>query len=264
MGRAWNKQATGGRANQDCPIIRVGGAPAPDRRRRLKLWPRRLPRGAADPGSPSRLVNANCGQFAANFLEILASALTAFQDHSVDARGQRIEEYVRGGRMLHAAFSTTATRRRAVSGARARSHCRIDGGGGRLQPRQLGAHRAAERARFHRADAVEGRRHPVRRRIDGEDERLFQRVVQPPGGEECHRHAAIHFAAARQLLAQADGQRHGQYRLRHPDRAAADRYFQPSAQVLWGIKKLNLALALDNTGSMARQRQDDGAEDRGA
>ena len=37
-----------------------------------------------------------------------------------------------------------------------------------------------------------------------------------------------------------------------------------SSEVLWGIKKLNLALALDNTGSMSFKRQDDGAQGSGA
>ena len=36
-----------------------------------------------------------------------------------------------------------------------------------------------------------------------------------------------------------------------------------NSQVLWGYKKLELALALDNTGSMAVVQQDDASEDRG-
>ena len=37
-----------------------------------------------------------------------------------------------------------------------------------------------------------------------------------------------------------------------------------SGEVTWGIKKLNLALALDNTGSMSSVQQNDGAQGRGA
>ena len=67
--------------------------------------------------------------------------------------------------------------------------------------------------------------------------------------------------AAGQLHAQADRQRHGQHRVLQAARAVAPSHLSASAEVLWGIKKLNLALVLDNTGSMAVERQDDQPED---
>ena len=79
---------------------------------------------------------------------------------------------------------------------------------------------------------------------------LFQRAVQPPGSLQRPDHPAAQRAAAGQL--QPDGVRHATistmfWRLMGQENVN----ITASGEVVWGIKKLNLALALDNTGSMA-------------
>ena len=121
----------------------------------------------------------------------------------------------------------------------------------RLQPRQFGPHRHAGRPRFDRPDAVEGRPEPHTAPAGREGHRLFQRPVQPAGGRPTSR-SRQQFSSPQQ----------GSFTLTVSGSATISTMFwrligqqqvniTASGEVVWGIKKLNLALALDNTGSMA-------------
>ena len=154
--------------------------------------------------------------------------------------------------MLFARFFRGSQGRRRAH-ARARHHSADRGGRrrGRLQPRQPGAHRHAECARFDRPDAVEGRANPQRRPARARR----PPAISPPCSTGRKRATSrsprsSSLAAAGQL--QPDGHRHRDvntmfWRLIGQQQVN----ITATGEVVWGIKKLNLALALDNTGSMA-------------
>ena len=92
-----------------------------------------------------------------------------------------------------------------------------------LQPRRFGAHRHAGGARCDRADAVEGRPEPdaaptSTRRPPTISTRMFNR----PEAHERPGHPAVQRAAAGQLHAQADRQRHRRHRVHQAARPVAD------------------------------------------
>ena len=79
----------------------------------------------------------------------------------------------------------------------------------------------------------------------------LQRAVQPPRGRERSGHRRAEQSAAGQLHARRDGERQRADDVHQAARPGASSTSRSSAQVKWGIKKLELALVLDNTGSMA-------------
>ncbi len=119
-------------------------------------------------------------------------------------------------------------------------------------------------ARCHGAQPVEDRARPERRdQIQGQAQQIFNALFVRPEVQDVSVTTEFSFASAGQLRPQGHRQRHHQDPVLESDRPLAGQ-LQRKSEVLWGIKKLNLALALDNTGSMALERQDDGAQDRRA
>ena len=99
------------------------------------------------------------------------------------------------------------------------------------------------------------------RAAEREGAHLFHGEFQPSGRHEHRGDADLHAAGSR---AASRSTWSAAARSRPPSPASGSRPLSIGAnsQVVWGMKKLELALALDNTGSMASSQQDDEPEDR--
>ena len=101
------------------------------------------------------------------------------------------------------------------------------------------------------ADAVERCADALKRRAQAEGRRLFQGAVQPDRDQEHRGHAGFHTAgsrAASRSTVTATGKVHTIFmRIIGTE----NMNLCVNTEVLWGMKKLEVALALDNTGSMA-------------
>ena len=105
---------------------------------------------------------------------------------------------------------------------------------------------------FDGPDALEGRADADHRPVESEGHRLFPGPVQPYRRQQ-HRHHRRPSPAPRRADFKLDVTGTGQVADHLHQGVRADKLSTSTSarEVLWGIKKLELALALDNTGSMA-------------
>ena len=133
----------------------------------------------------------------------------------------------------------------------------------RLQPRQFGQGRPAGRARLDRADAGEGRRHHSATATC----RPRRTTISPPcstGRKPRSTRVSATYTASggSQVVVTASADVPTTF-LRALGAAAMQNItVGGSSTAKWGSTRLRVALVLDNTGSMAEQRQDDRAQER--
>ena len=130
--------------------------------------------------------------------------------------------------------------------------------GGRLQPRQFGQGRDAGRARFHRADDVEGRPRPTSRRSANQRRQILQRACSRGRRPRTSTITATYTTTGGST---GGDHRHGNVPTSSWASSASTRSRSAVRPPPSGATRLRVALVLDNTGSMADRRQDRRAED---